>query len=173
MREGSAHQEDVSETQGVFNGRGTHSADVVEDAGAGTLEELRQTLESLTRTIERRAARVSARTRSSMRENPWMTVGIASLVGAAIAVIALPARSGSARPRHLLPRLGDMEMPRISMPSVPVHAPRLPSRKTLAQYAEQAADAITRVDPNAFSSQRFAGLGDVLRAAWEKLTAQK
>lgn len=178
MRDGSVHQEDTASTQGVFNGQGihgahTHAAHTVEDADTDTLQELGQTLESLAHTIERRTARVNARTQVAMRENPWVTVGIAGVAGAAVAMVVLPARSRSGQQTHFLSRLQDVEMPRIPMPSVPIHAPSLPSRKTLAQYAEQAADAITKIDPSALSSERLGGVGEFLSAVLAKIAPRK
>lgn len=178
MRDGSVHQEDAASTQGAFNGQGTHGArthasQAVEDADTDTLQELGQTLEALAHTIERRTARVNARTQVAMRDNPWATVGIAGFAGAAIAMVVLPARSRSSNRTHFLSRLQDMEMPHISMPSVPIQAPSLPSRKTLVQYAEQAADAITKIDPSALSTERLGGVGEFLSSALSKIAPRK
>jgi hypothetical protein len=128
---------------------------------------LRQSLDELAQLTKRRAARVSSQSRATMSRHPWMTVGLGLLGGALLAIVATPSGRMPRRLRRM--GLGPNWPSMPHMPTINVHPPHLPSRAQIGDYAERMADAITRLDPNAFSGEQFRKLLDTASGVWGSL----
>lgn len=144
---------------------GRRAAAPGEEAGQeAVLEQLRSTVDELAKITQRRAARLNVAAQSTIRAYPWTTIGIAALGGALIGTAVFGRRSRSARSEWYA------SLPSVSLPPISYPSGLLVDRKTIADYAERAADAISSVDPQAFSAEKLGALRELASRAWSGLT---